>query len=416
VVYETKNHINSYTLHYPNPTQNDERLLEIYRKLLNEKEQQITGYYTLPKESKTLAAKLHKGMFEPFDRIAIIGIGGSSLGTKAIYSFLKDKRTHLPIHFLENPDPIALRTTFERLEKERTLFLVISKSGTTIETIAIFKAVLKHFDLDLARDTRRIGVITDKDSALHKFANRFGITSFMIPQNVGGRFSVLSNVGIVPLTLAGFDTIKILQGADRFIESFFNFNEKHVLQKALFIARNWQIYRMNVLFSYANELEDFNKWYVQLWGESLGKKNPNGNNVGPTPVAHIGPVDQHSFLQLIMEGPKDKTVTFLCVEDFEEPLTIPDISLPYLEKTDFLNDTPFGKLVHEECQATLSAINSLNIPTDQIALPNFCEVGIGELIIYYELLTSSVGAILQVDTYTQPGVELGKKILKKRFI
>lgn len=409
--------MNRYELHYPLTMDADTKnmMANAYGALLRERERGITGYYNLPEDSLLLVEELQKEHpFDDFDRIAVIGIGGSSLGTKALHSFLGPKREHLPIYFLENPDPVELRQIFDKLDKNRTLFLVVSKSGTTIETISIFKAAIEHFGLEL-KDSKHIAVITDVDSPLHKFAEEFSLKSFAIPKNVGGRFSVLSSVGIVPLTLAGFDTPKLLQGAKGMIESFFALEEEHILQKAAFIAQNWPTYRMNVLFSYANELEDFNKWYVQLWGESLGKKDRYGKNVGPTPIGHIGPVDQHSFLQLIMEGPRDKTVSFLCIEDFEESLTIPDLSLPYLEKTDFVNGATFGRLVDEECKATMSSVQSQKIPVDHIVMPSFCEEGIGELIAYYELLTSAVGALLEIDTYNQPGVELGKKILKERF-
>ncbi len=411
--------MNKYEISFPIEMDSDTKnmMANAYGKLLHEKENGTTGYYNLPRESALLVEELSKDrLFAPFDRIAVIGIGGSSLGTKAIHSFLGPKREHIPIYFLENPDPIALRQTFAHLSKNNTLFIIISKSGKTIETISIFKEVLRHFSIDPKNDSDRLAVITDIESPLHKFAEEYEIKSFAIPKNVGGRFSVLSGVGIVPLTLAGFDTTKLLLGAKNLVDSFFALEEEHILKKAAFIAKNWQIYRMNVLFSYADELEDFNKWYVQLWGESLGKIDSQGRNVGPTPIAHIGPVDQHSFLQLIIEGPRDKTVTFLNIEDFEENLTIPNLSLPYLEDTDFVNGSSFARLVNEECEATLKSVQAHHIPTDRITLPFFDEESVGELIMYYELLTSSVGAMLGINTYNQPGVELGKKILRERFV
>lgn len=387
-----------------------------YGGVLHERENGVTGYFDLPRESKLIIEELQKeDGFEKYSDIAVIGIGGSSLGTKAVDSFLRLKRGVKNIHFLENPDPLHLREIFDSLQKEKTLFIVVSKSGSTIETISIFKTVIKHFGLDLQKDTKQIVVITDVDSPLHKFSQHFNIKSFAIPKNVGGRFSVLSAVGIVPLTIAGYDTSKMLLGAGNLIDRFFDMKEEHILQKAAFIYRNWEQFRMNVLFAYADELEDFGKWYVQLWGESLGKIDRSGRHIGPTPIAHIGSVDQHSFLQLIMEGPRDKTVTFLNIEDFQEPLSIPDISLPYLEKTDFVNGVSFNKLLNEECEATMESIMKQNIPVDRIVLPFIDEEAIGELIAYYELLTSVVGQMFGIDTYNQPGVELGKKILKARF-
>ncbi|BCD60338.1 MULTISPECIES: glucose-6-phosphate isomerase [unclassified Nitratiruptor] len=410
--------MNAYHLDYPLEMDNEIKNLmaNAYGAVLHEKENGVTGYFNLPQESMLIVEEIMKReLSQKFEAIAVIGIGGSSLGTKAVDHFLRYKKEHKPIFFLENPDPVAIRHQFEQIKKNKTLFIVISKSGGTIETLSIFKAAIAYFNIDLQKDTEQILVITDIDSPLHAFANEYGIESFAIPKNVGGRFSVMSAVGIVPLTIAGYDTQSFLEGARGMFDRFFMLHEEHILIKAAFIYKNWQKHRMNVLFSYADELEDFNKWYVQLWGESLGKKDRKGNRVGPTPIAHIGSVDQHSFLQLVMEGPQDKTLTFICIDDFEEELTIPDISLPHLSKTDFVNGSTFNRLINEECKATMQSVKAQNIPVDKIVLPFMNEESIGELMAYYELLTSVVGEMFGINTYNQPGVELGKKILKERF-
>ncbi len=392
----------------------DNLMLKAFEKVQKERESKITGYYDLPKESQKLVKEVELEDREDFDTIVVIGIGGSSLGTKAIYSLLKHKNeNYKKIIFLENPDPLELTNKFKAIDKEKSIFIVVSKSGTTIETISIFKALIRYFDIDFKKD--RVYAITDKDSPLHNFAKLNGIKSYEIPKNVGGRFSVLSSVGIVPLTLAGFDTLSILKGAALILNRFFEKKEEHLLKKAAFIASNWKKYRMNVLFSYSTYLEDFTKWYVQLWGESLGKIDKNGQRVGLTPIGHIGSVDQHSFLQLLMEGPKDKSVTFLKIEDFENSLKIPDISLKYLEKTNFINSHSFNELLNAECDATKESLVKVGVPVDLISLDRLDEENIGEMILYFELLTSLVGVLLDVDTYNQPGVELGKKILYKKY-
>ena len=407
-----------YTLHLPTPSSSEAKTLmaNIYGALLHEKERGVTGYYTLPQESMLLVQELRsEHPFAPFDAIALYGIGGSSLGTKAIDTALRPIRQAKEIVYFENPDPRTIQSNFATLQDKEVLHIVVSKSGNTIETLSQFKAALAHFHLDPKKDAKRIAVITDIDSNLHKFAEEVGIKSYAIPHNVGGRFSVLSAVGIVPLTLAGYDSAAILLAAQEMMERFFAMHEEHILQKALFIAHNWQRYSMNVLFSYADSLENFNKWYVQLWGESLGKIDRNKNRVGPTPIAHIGAVDQHSFLQLLMQGPKDKTVTFIKVEDFGVDYPIPDMKLPYLERSDFVNGSSFATLITQECEATKDALLYEGIPLDVITLPRLDEEALGEMIVYYELLTSAVGALLGINTYDQPGVELGKKILRERF-
>jgi glucose-6-phosphate isomerase len=316
------------------------------------------------------------------------------------------------LHFFENSDPINISQTLNKLDKESSLFIVISKSGGTIETTSIFKTVIAYFNLDLdGSDRERVIAITDAGSSLSQFAESYNIKQFNIPDNVGGRFSVLSAVGIVPLTLAGYDTNALLNGAGAFLESLFAGKEVHLLEKACYYYENAKAHSINVLFSYANDLENLTKWYVQLWGESLGKIDSAGNSVGMTPIGLIGAVDQHSFLQLVIEGPKDKTVTFINIDDFENDLTIPEISLKHIEKTDFINGKTFNELINAQCNATRQSLIDNNVPTDGITLSKINEENIGAMIIYYELLTSLTGAMLNINTYDQPGVELGKTIL-----
>lgn len=382
------------------------------------------GYYNLPYDSQDLVNELEILMKEDallssnqITDIAVIGIGGSSLGIKAVDSILSSHQSKSKaLHFFENSDPINISTTLSKLKKESTLFIVISKSGSTIETTSIFKTILAHFNIDLeSKDTEHLMVITDKDSSLSKFANHYKIREFNIPDNVGGRFSVLSAVGIVPLTLVGYNMTLLLNGAAKFLESFFEKKEGHLLEKACYFYEHRLEQSINVLFAYANNLENLSKWYVQLWGESLGKIDAKEKNVGLTPVGHIGSIDQHSFLQLLIEGPHDKTVTFIKINDFENSLKIPNISLKHIEKTDFVNENSFNTLINAQCDATMQSLIQSDVPVDTIEFDKISEENVGSLILYYELLTSLVGAMLHVNTYNQPGVELGKDILYKKF-
>lgn len=382
------------------------------------------GYYNLPHDSHNLLGEVAKLMKRnslldagEITDIAVIGIGGSSLGIKAVDSLLASKTPNRrKLHFFENSDPIDISRTMSKLTKENTLFIVISKSGSTIETTSIFKTIIANFDLELdAADSQRVLVITDKGSSLSLFADHYGVTQFNISDNVGGRFSVLSAVGIVPLTLAGYNTEMLLDSTEAFLKRFFNHEEDHLLEKACYIYEHSPQQSINVLFSYANDLENLCKWYVQLWGESLGKINTNEQNVGLTPIGLIGSIDQHSFLQLLIEGPRDKTVTFLSIDDFENDLSIPDTSLKHIEKTDFVNGNSFNTLINAQCDATRESLIQSGVAVDSIVLARICEGNVGMMIIYYELLTSLVGAMLRVNTYDQPGVELGKEILYKKF-
>ncbi|MBD3791496.1 MAG: glucose-6-phosphate isomerase [Campylobacterales bacterium] len=393
-----------------------------YRIVKNEKESGEAGYYTLPSVSKVLIGQLQtyereNDFLENTETIVVIGIGGSSLGAKAVDSMLKHKKkSRRKLLFFENFDPLTVTQTIGQFNKENSLFICVSKSGGTIETISTFKTILHHFGIGLeSEDTKRLMVITDKDSPLSRFAEMYGIKEFNLPLNVVGRFSVLSAVGIVPLYLAGYDVHALLDGAEAYETMFFEGKSKEILEKACFMFRNRDRYTMNVLFVYANALEDFAKWYVQLWAESLGKIDAKGEKVGLTPIGLTGSADQHSFLQLILEGPENKTVTFINIEDFENELSIPEMTLPYIEKTDFINGRSFGELINAQCNATMESIEEMKIPTDKITLPKLSEAHCGELIIYFEILTSLIGAMSEVNTYNQPGVELGKMILKEKF-
>ena len=393
-----------------------------YEKLRQEKESKSVGYYTLGKDSLPLVQEVkeyqkNSEYLQNIECVVVVGIGGSSLGTKALHSIFKEKCPNCKdMLFLENPDEIDLSKKFARIKKEKTVFVIVSKSGNTVETISIFKKIIEVFNLDYKKDDKeKLIIVTDNDSNLHKFANYYNIKSYTIPSNVGGRFSVLSAVGVVPLTLAGFEISSVLQGASEMIDSFFAGEKENILKKAAFYVLHKKLYPMNVLFSYANCLEDFTKWYVQLWGESLGKIDTKGEHVGLTPIGHIGSVDQHSFLQLIIEGCRDKTVTFIKLENFEKRLKIPNIKLKFLEKTDFINGYTFNELIDGECEATKESIIQQNIPVDMITISKIDGENIGKLIAYYELLTSACGNMMDINPYNQPGVELGKRILVTKF-
>jgi len=175
-------------------------------------------------------------------------------------------------------------------------------------------------------------------------------------------------------------------------------------------------FNINVVFSYSSRLEGFNKWYIQLWGESLGKVDINGTRQGLTPIGIIGPIDQHSFLQLIVEGRRDKTVTVIKVDNFDNDLKIPDVQLSGLEDLDYLNGIAFSDLINKQADATIESINNLkDIPCDVITIDGVCESAIAALMYEYELLTSLCAKFMYIDAYNQPGVEAGKIILKKKL-
>ena len=378
-------------------------------------ETETIGYYALPQQSTQHIAEYAASIDSSVDTIIVIGIGGSSLGAKAVYEFLAPKESpKRRLVFLESTDPVALHKTLETIDFASSHIFVISKSGTTVETFAIYKYIFHRNP-----HPQRYTFITDPGSRLEAYARKIGAACFNLPANVGGRFSVLSAVGLLPLAACGIDIDALLAGANHIKKSFFGngYMKDVLLTKAVYYAKYHARYHINCLFAYSESLKYFCEWYVQLWGESLGKRQRHSAfHVGLTPIGLIGPKDQHSFLQLIMEGTRDKTVTFIKIDDFDETVNVPELSLPHLESLDMLNGISFEQLINMQCDAiTESLLAQGDIPVDMLVIPRTDAFHMGALIFYYELLTSLVGELIDVNTYDQPGVEAGKIILKQKL-
>ncbi len=394
--------------HNFNPIISDD---DVYLEILKEKNN--IGYYNLISQNTTAFKEYAKTVKQK--NIVVIGIGGSTLGTYAIYKFLKhSKNLSKNLYFLETTDPIDIKSKVEAVDLKDTLFIVISKSGTTVETVSIFKYIHSLVEIDKTNTL----IITENDSKLNEYARANDMQTFEIPKDVGGRFSVFSAVGLLPLAIVGLDIDGLLQGARETHDSFF-FKEKQytkIMKKARFFVEYKNSFNINVVFSYSSRLEGFNKWYIQLWGESLGKVDINSTRQGLTPIGIIGPIDQHSFLQLIVEGRRDKTVTVVKVDDFDNNLQIPSVELEGLEELNYLNNIAFSSLINKQADATIESINNLNdIPCDVITIDGVSESAIARLMYEYELLTSVCAKFMYINAYDQPGVESGKIILKNKL-
>ena len=408
----------------------ESEIADAYNAIVEEAEGGDVGYYFLPEDGE-IVTKIESFCLErdlgSIQNVVVIGIGGSSLGTKAIDRLLSltskrdesktRRRNDKNLIFMENVDPNEIEENLKDVTLQNSIFIIISKSGGTIETTSSLKYLVDRFELSFEDEAFRdhFVVITDPSSPLDQFAVDFGLSVFHLPTNVGGRFSVFTPVGLLPLCMLGYDIGELLGGAEDLKKSFFSRKEDDMVKKAHFYAKNSTQHPINVLFSYSSAFKYFNEWFVQLWGESLGKISRDGENVGLTPIGIVGSVDQHSFLQLIIEGPRDKTVTMIKVDDFENNLTIPDITIPHLEKTNFINTKSFNTLINAQCDATMQSITDQNVPLDLITIDRLTERSVGYMIFYHELLTSLAGYFLNVNTYNQPGVELGKVILKEKF-
>ncbi|MFA6528654.1 MAG: hypothetical protein WCT46_03885 [Candidatus Gracilibacteria bacterium] len=337
-----------------------------------------------------------------FKKIIILGIGGSSLGgiavMRALYRPLKHMEadsTHF--FFLDQIDPDLIFHLSENISLKDTHFIAISKSGNTIETVSLFKFFYKKI-LDAKLDPKEhFTIITaEKDS----FLGRTNLPIVTMPKNLSGRFSVLSEVGLLPAKIAGIDISKIQKGAMSALEHFRQESaEKNI---PLQLAENQFTQdragkNITVIFPYSYRLNRFADWYIQLMAESLGKTP----EIGPTPIRAIGPTDQHSQLQLFMDGPKNKQFLFLEVEHHHHAPQIPG------EKYT-LED-----LMNAEKKGTQAALEKAGIPTQTLIIPKITEETIGELIMTLELQIALLGKMYGVNTYNQPGVEMGKKIARE---
>lgn len=363
------------------------------------------GYYHLPSLGMDIVSKIEEIAKRDFDSVVLVGVGGSSLGVKALYDMLNLQKELI---FLDNLDPYSIEQNSTKINPSKSIFIISSKSGTTIETISIYKYILEKFNI---KSYENFIFITDPNSPLESYAKEIGAIIFNIPKNVGGRFSVLSAIGLVPLGLCGADIKDLLAGANSAKEQYLDNGDDGVLQKAYHYATHSSA-KINVLFSYSDRLTSFNEWYVQLWAESLGKKR-GYKRVGLTPVGLVGSKDQHSFLQLIMEGVKDKTVTFITIKDHNSTISVPNLKLNFLDGCDFVNSKSIAEVFNAQAHSTMQALASEMISIDELVIDRLDEWHCGWLIYYYELLTSATGLMLGINTYDQPGVEAGKRILKK---
>ncbi len=387
---------------------------EIFERIKAERE--VVGYYNLPYQD-TIEIKNYTATITK-KHIIVVGIGGSSLGARAIYEFLLPSNTYdKDLLFLETIDPLEVNYSLKKINLNDTHFVIISKSGNTLETISLFKYLNSLIEINNTNCT----IISEAKSDLTEFANDNKIKAFDLAKNIGGRFSVFSAVGLVPLAMVGVDIDNLLNGCKRVSNSFFEQTDyyKPIISKARFLVENKGRFNINAIFSYSSSLESFNKWYVQLWAESLGKININDTRQALTPIALVGPVDQHSFLQLIMDGVRDKTVTFIKIGDLKDNTIIPNSSNDKFKKLDleYAEGLSFNELLNKQADATIQSVEAQkDIPCDVVTIRTVDEYNIAKLMFSYQLMVSVIGQFLQINTYDQPGVESGKIILKESLI
>ena len=389
------------------------------------------GFFDLPYATDTIARvrELADGFGQWFDNVVVIGIGGSGLGAVMLREGLlgpgwnertAEGRDYFPeLHVLDNPDGDTVSALLSRLDLRRTLFNVISKSGSTPETMALYlviKARLREV-VDQEKVHGHFLFTTDPErGALRRIAAAEAVPTLPIPPNVGGRFSVLSPVGLLPAAVCGVDLEQLMAGAaameqrcrsDRLEE-----NPAGVLATLLHAADQEHGAHIHVLMPYVDRLRALGWWFQQLWAESLGKTLPgNGGprEVGPTPLPAVGAVDQHSQVQLFMDGPRDKVVLFVSLQDAGEPVPIPTLHAE-IDELAYLGGHTLGELLDAERRATTEALRQRGRPSMTIEVPRVDARNVGALVMLFEAATVYAGALYGVDPLDQPGVELGKKL------
>ncbi len=360
-----------------------------------------------------------------FENFVVVGIGGSALGIQAIKGALlhpawnslsKEERDGRPRLFvMDNVDPEHIASILDLVDPAKTLFNVISKSGSTAETMAnylVVRGLLESRGLD---PKKHLVFTTDpNEGALRKISIDDDIPTFTIPSNVGGRFSVLTAVGLLSAAMTGIDINEMIDGAKEELEAFLS-QDDTLKNPVLFNAALHYLYSkkgksISVMMPYSNALYTMADWYRQLWAESLGKeKDLTGEivNTGQTPIKSLGTIDQHSQVQLYMEGPNDKIITFLRVEHFRRNLKISKVHNN--EKAlSYLGGKEMRKLINSEQEATALALTEKGRPNLTISFDEITPKEIGTFFFYYELTVAAMGFLYGINTFDQPGVELGK--------
>ena len=349
-----------------------------------------------------------------------VGIGGSALGNLMLHNALLPSfwnelppaKRNAPRFFMsDNVDSAENRAIWDLVDPESTAVVVVSKSGSTAETASNFL-----FFWEKLRDTlgeagarERVIVVTDKEQGiLRPFVDETGCKSLVLPEDVGGRFSVLTCVGLLSGWALGIDCGELLKGAGE-MDSLIA-EGRTVLENPAWILAGLSFLHMNagrninVLMPYADTLERFGEWFAQLWGESLGK-----DGRGSTPVRALGAIDQHSQIQLYTSGPDDKFYTILTIEQGKKDIVLPAAPEKALKKLSYLYGKSMDTLRNFEAEATAAALHKMGRPVVSLAIPALDARRLGALIQFYEYVTGLTGYLMDLNPFDQPGVEQGKR-------
>ncbi|MDP2983912.1 MAG: glucose-6-phosphate isomerase [Candidatus Latescibacter sp.] len=367
-----------------------------------------------------------KGVAGRYENFINVGIGGSALGAQALVGalchpfhnvFPGRAESGMRMFFADNIDPDFLNGMFDVCDPRKTLYNIITKSGSTAETMGTFLLVKELLEKDVGNSWRdHVVITTDPHKGdLRKIAETEKILTFPVPEGVGGRFSVLTPVGLLPAACAGIDVRELLDGAaamDRRLgDSAVIDNPAYLYALYLYLLDLEKEKRMSVMMPYSSRLYSLADWYRQLWAESLGKKKDLAGKdvfVGQTPIKALGVTDQHSQVQLYVEGPFDKVFTIIRVEHFDHELLMKPAYKGY-SSLDYLGGRTMAELIEAERQGTVYALTKNKRPNLTITFPKITPHTVGQFMYALEMATVFSGGLYNIDPLDQPGVEEGKR-------
>lgn len=348
-----------------------------------------------------------------FEDILILGTGGSSLGAQTLlalkqYPFAKEKGPR--IHCLDNVDPHTFDALIEAADFRKTGILAVSKSGTTAETLCQFLVLLGALEKHGVSLRDHALVLTEeKPSPLKKLSDELGIPFLPHHKEIGGRFSVLSNVGLLPAALGGLDAAAVRQGASAYLSDVLEGRREDPFAGACaahILHRDQGVTQM-VMMPYADRLNLFSFWYRQLWAESLGK-----DGKGTTPINALGTVDQHSQVQLYLGGPRDKAYTFLTLNSAGQGPKVGGRTAQQSGMSE-LADRTMGDLITAEQNATIQTFSNHDLPVRVFELQTLNEKTMGGLFMHFMIETIATAALMKINPFDQPAVEEGKKLTRR---
>lgn len=389
--------------------------------LLEKIEQRKQGFYTdevLENEDLISDMTAYMQSKSDMEYVVILGIGGSALGGIALQESLAPN-TKKNIFFIDNIDPEFIEEVYSKIELEKTLFLVITKSGQTVETISQY-LFFREKIIDLGLDIKNhFCVITGEDGFLSQEAEKFSLPIFPVPENVGGRFSVFTPVGLLPALFMGIDVEKLLLGAREMKKIFMNEGEENICFSFALLQHNLlkKGIHQNILYSYSQKFFSISDFYRQLLAESTGKRydiNSNEIFTGLTPINAKGVTDHHSQNQLYIEGPKNSLFCFLETQSFSSELQIPKVKgFAHEENVIFLGEKTFTQLYLAEREAVKQSFQESNIPFLSLSIPRVDSFHIGELLFFFQASIAFLGEMMEINAFDQPGVERTKVITKE---